>query len=89
MQDAAVLVYGNGCPATCKVVDCIEHALFSISPKPRYSAGWDMALVVSWFSQLPAGVTDFVFVRVFGDSFTPKTIKNERTRLRKQTDDDK
>ncbi|NWZ39535.1 RDH2 dehydrogenase, partial [Brachypodius atriceps] len=40
------------------VTDCMEHALTSLHPRTRYSAGWDAKLLYLPISYLPSALTD-------------------------------
>ena len=51
-------------PHTDKVVNAMEHALLSLSPKLRYIIGWDNNLVWRWLAHLPCGVVD-MFLGIF------------------------
>ncbi|NXC28636.1 RDH16 dehydrogenase, partial [Campylorhamphus procurvoides] len=44
-----------------KVTNCMEHALTSLHPRTRYSAGWDAKLLYLPLSYLPSAVMDTVF----------------------------
>ncbi|NXG01864.1 RDH2 dehydrogenase, partial [Sakesphorus luctuosus] len=41
-----------------KVTNCMEHALTSLHPRSRYSAGWDAKLLYLPLSYLPSALTD-------------------------------
>ncbi|NXU93887.1 RDH1 dehydrogenase, partial [Xiphorhynchus elegans] len=43
-----------------KVTNCMEHALTSLHPRTRYSAGWDAKLLYLPLSYLPSAVLDTV-----------------------------
>ncbi|XP_074926236.1 dehydrogenase/reductase SDR family member 9 isoform X2 [Chelonoidis abingdonii] len=45
------------------VVQCMEHALTSINPHSRYTAGWDAKLLWIPLSSMPAAIQDFVLLR--------------------------
>ncbi|NXA62701.1 RDH2 dehydrogenase, partial [Mohoua ochrocephala] len=40
------------------VTDCMEHALTSLHPRARYSAGWDAKLLYIPLSYLPSALSD-------------------------------
>ncbi|NXM94050.1 RDH2 dehydrogenase, partial [Sylvia borin] len=40
------------------VTNCMEHALTSLHPRTRYSAGWDAKLLYLPISYLPSALTD-------------------------------
>ncbi|NWR53792.1 RDH2 dehydrogenase, partial [Regulus satrapa] len=40
------------------VTNCMEHALTSLHPRSRYSAGWDAKLIYLPVSYLPSALTD-------------------------------
>ncbi|NXU33831.1 RDH2 dehydrogenase, partial [Drymodes brunneopygia] len=40
------------------VTNCMEHALTSVHPRARYSAGWDAKLFYLPLSYLPSAITD-------------------------------
>ncbi|NXA87542.1 RDH2 dehydrogenase, partial [Melanocharis versteri] len=40
------------------VTNCMEHALTSVHPRTRYSAGWDAKLLYLPFSYLPSALSD-------------------------------
>ncbi|NWZ17140.1 RDH2 dehydrogenase, partial [Agelaius phoeniceus] len=40
------------------VTNCMEHALTSLHPRSRYSAGWDAKLLYLPLSYLPSALTD-------------------------------
>ncbi|NXY66998.1 RDH2 dehydrogenase, partial [Callaeas wilsoni] len=40
------------------VTNCMEHALTSLHPRTRYSAGWDAKLLYLPLSYLPSALTD-------------------------------
>ncbi|NWR95304.1 RDH16 dehydrogenase, partial [Furnarius figulus] len=42
------------------VTNCMEHALTSLHPRARYSAGWDAKLLYIPLSYLPSALTDAV-----------------------------
>ncbi|XP_027764628.1 retinol dehydrogenase 16 [Empidonax traillii] len=52
-----------------RVTNCMEHALTSLHPRARYSAGWDAKLLYIPLSYLPSALTDAVFAL-----FYPKTM---------------
>ncbi|NWT06203.1 RDH16 dehydrogenase, partial [Mionectes macconnelli] len=43
-----------------QVTNCMEHALTSLHPRARYSAGWDAKLLYIPLSYLPSALTDAV-----------------------------
>ncbi|NXS36748.1 RDH16 dehydrogenase, partial [Pomatostomus ruficeps] len=43
------------------VTNCMEHALTSLHPRTRYSAGWDAKLLYLPLSYLPSAFTDALF----------------------------
>ncbi|NXH41628.1 RDH16 dehydrogenase, partial [Dicaeum eximium] len=43
------------------VTNCMEHALTSLHPRSRYSAGWDAKLLYLPISYLPSALTDALF----------------------------
>ncbi|NXA10254.1 RDH16 dehydrogenase, partial [Sapayoa aenigma] len=51
------------------VTNCMEHALTSLHPRTRYSAGWDAKLLYIPLSYLPSALTDAVF-----SLFYPKSL---------------
>ncbi|NXM67900.1 RDH16 dehydrogenase, partial [Serilophus lunatus] len=51
------------------VTNCMEHALTSLHPRARYSAGWDAKLLYIPLSYLPSAFTDAVF-----SFFYPKSM---------------
>ncbi|NXM34148.1 RDH16 dehydrogenase, partial [Oxyruncus cristatus] len=44
-----------------QVTNCMEHALTSLHPRTRYSAGWDAKLFYIPLSYLPSALTDSIF----------------------------
>ncbi|NWI56762.1 RDH16 dehydrogenase, partial [Calyptomena viridis] len=52
------------------VTNCMEHALTSLHPRARYSAGWDAKLLYIPLSYLPSAFTDAVF-----NFFYPKSLE--------------
>ncbi|XP_064495084.1 retinol dehydrogenase 16-like [Pseudopipra pipra] len=50
------------------VTDCMEHALTSLHPRARYSAGWDAKLLYIPLSYLPSALTDAVFTLFYPKS---------------------
>ncbi|NWW14855.1 RDH7 dehydrogenase, partial [Oreocharis arfaki] len=40
------------------VTNCMEHALTSVHPRTRYSAGWDAKLLYLPLSYLPSALSD-------------------------------
>ncbi|NWV02934.1 H17B6 dehydrogenase, partial [Ptilonorhynchus violaceus] len=42
------------------VTNCMEHALTSLHPRTRYSAGWDAKLLYLPLSYLPSALSDFL-----------------------------
>ncbi|NXO97486.1 RDH16 dehydrogenase, partial [Certhia brachydactyla] len=51
------------------VTNCMEHALTSLHPRTRYSAGWDAKLLYLPISYLPSALTDALFT-----FFYPKSV---------------
>ncbi|NWY48083.1 RDH16 dehydrogenase, partial [Sylvia atricapilla] len=51
------------------VTNCMEHALTSLHPRTRYSAGWDAKLLYLPISYLPSALTDTLFTL-----FYPKSV---------------
>ncbi|XP_068853657.1 retinol dehydrogenase 16-like [Aphelocoma coerulescens] len=51
------------------VTNCMEHALTSLHPRTRYSAGWDAKLLYIPLSYLPSALTDALFTL-----FYPKSV---------------
>ncbi|NWT94576.1 RDH16 dehydrogenase, partial [Urocynchramus pylzowi] len=51
------------------VTNCMEHALTSLHPRTRYSAGWDAKLLYLPLSYLPSALTDALFTM-----FYPKSV---------------
>lgn len=47
------------------VSDAMEHALTSVHPKTRYSAGWDAKLLYLPLSYLPTVITDFLICGLY------------------------
>ncbi|XP_077769565.1 17-beta-hydroxysteroid dehydrogenase type 6 isoform X2 [Canis aureus] len=45
------------------VTDCMEHALTSVHPRTRYSAGWDSQFFFIPLSYLPTSVADYILTR--------------------------
>ncbi|NWW76165.1 RDH16 dehydrogenase, partial [Climacteris rufus] len=52
------------------VTNCMEHALTSLHPRSRYSAGWDAKLLYIPLSYLPSAFTDALF-----SLFHPKPVR--------------
>lgn len=53
------------------VTNCMEHALTSLHPRTRYSAGWDAKLLYIPLSYLPSALSDALFT-----FFYPKSAGN-------------
>ncbi|NWI05324.1 RDH16 dehydrogenase, partial [Tichodroma muraria] len=51
------------------VTNCMEHALTSLHPRTRYSAGWDAKLLYLPISYLPSALSDALFTL-----FYPKSV---------------
>ncbi|NXV10312.1 RDH16 dehydrogenase, partial [Cettia cetti] len=51
------------------VTNCMEHALTSLHPRTRYSAGWDAKLLYLPISYLPSALSDALF-----SLFYPKSV---------------
>ncbi|NWS89657.1 RDH16 dehydrogenase, partial [Toxostoma redivivum] len=51
------------------VTNCMEHALTSLHPRSRYSAGWDAKLLYLPLSYLPSALSDALFAL-----FYPKSV---------------
>ncbi|XP_050839789.1 retinol dehydrogenase 16-like [Serinus canaria] len=51
------------------VTNCMEHALTSLHPRSRYSAGWDAKLLYLPLSYLPSALSDALFTM-----FYPKSV---------------
>ncbi|NXC10403.1 RDH16 dehydrogenase, partial [Orthonyx spaldingii] len=51
------------------VTNCMEHALTSVHPRSRYSAGWDAKLLYLPLSYLPSALSDALF-----GLFYPKSV---------------
>ncbi|NWR39490.1 RDH16 dehydrogenase, partial [Tachuris rubrigastra] len=51
-----------------QVTNCMEHALTSLHPRARYSAGWDAKLFYIPLSYLPSALTDAVFTLFYPKS---------------------
>lgn len=51
------------------VTNCMEHALTSLHPRSRYSAGWDAKLLYLPLSYLPSALSDALFTL-----FYPKSV---------------
>ncbi|NXB56541.1 RDH16 dehydrogenase, partial [Struthidea cinerea] len=51
------------------VTNCMEHALTSLHPRTRYSAGWDAKLLYLPLSYLPSALSDALFAL-----FYPKSV---------------
>lgn len=51
------------------VTNSMEHALTSLHPRTRYSAGWDAKLLYLPISYLPSALTDALFT-----FFHPKAV---------------
>ncbi|XP_053413544.1 17-beta-hydroxysteroid dehydrogenase type 6-like isoform X1 [Nycticebus coucang] len=47
------------------VTDCMEHALTSVHPRTRYSAGWDAQFYFIPLSYLPTSLADYILSRYF------------------------
>ncbi|XP_006165691.1 17-beta-hydroxysteroid dehydrogenase type 6 [Tupaia chinensis] len=45
------------------VTDCMEHALTSVHPRTRYSAGWDAKFFFIPLSYLPTSLADYILTR--------------------------
>ncbi|XP_003405610.1 17-beta-hydroxysteroid dehydrogenase type 6 [Loxodonta africana] len=45
------------------VTDCMEHALTSMHPRTRYSAGWDARFFYIPLSYLPTSLADYILTR--------------------------
>ncbi|XP_036750839.2 17-beta-hydroxysteroid dehydrogenase type 6 [Manis pentadactyla] len=45
------------------VTDCMEHALTSVHPRTRYSAGWDAQFFFIPVSYLPTSLADYILTR--------------------------
>ncbi|XP_004401825.1 PREDICTED: 17-beta-hydroxysteroid dehydrogenase type 6 [Odobenus rosmarus divergens] len=45
------------------VTDCMEHALTSVHPRTRYSAGWDSLFFFIPLSYLPTSLSDYILTR--------------------------
>ncbi|XP_069345793.1 17-beta-hydroxysteroid dehydrogenase type 6-like isoform X1 [Eulemur rufifrons] len=45
------------------VTDCMEHALTSVHPRTRYSAGWDAQFYFIPLSYLPTSLADYILTR--------------------------
>ncbi|XP_045645773.1 17-beta-hydroxysteroid dehydrogenase type 6 isoform X2 [Ursus americanus] len=45
------------------VTDCMEHALTSVHPRTRYSAGWDSQFFFIPLSYLPTSLSDYILTR--------------------------
>ncbi|XP_007953343.1 17-beta-hydroxysteroid dehydrogenase type 6 [Orycteropus afer afer] len=45
------------------VTDCMEHALTSVYPRTRYSAGWDAQFFFIPLSYLPTSLADYILTR--------------------------
>ncbi|KAH0505550.1 17-beta-hydroxysteroid dehydrogenase type 6 [Microtus ochrogaster] len=45
------------------VTDCMEHALTSMYPRTRYSAGWDAQFIFIPLSYLPTSLADYILTR--------------------------
>ncbi|XP_030678953.1 17-beta-hydroxysteroid dehydrogenase type 6 [Nomascus leucogenys] len=45
------------------VTDCMEHALTSVHPRTRYSAGWDAKFFYIPLSYLPTSLADYILTR--------------------------
>ncbi|NXN83755.1 RDH16 dehydrogenase, partial [Bombycilla garrulus] len=52
-----------------QVTNCMEHALTSVHPRSRYSAGWDATLLYLPLSYLPSALSDALFAL-----FYPKPV---------------
>ncbi|NXB29482.1 RDH16 dehydrogenase, partial [Eulacestoma nigropectus] len=51
------------------VTNCMEHALTSLHPRTRYSAGWDAKLLYLPLSYLPSALSDALFTFFYPKSF--------------------
>ncbi|XP_044540855.1 17-beta-hydroxysteroid dehydrogenase type 6-like, partial [Gracilinanus agilis] len=51
----------NACTKLNLVTDCMEHALTSLYPRKRYSAGWDSQFFFIPLSYLPTVLQNFAF----------------------------
>ncbi|XP_070533536.1 17-beta-hydroxysteroid dehydrogenase type 6-like isoform X2 [Ptychodera flava] len=56
---------------TYRVVDCMEHALTSVHPRPRYTVGFDAKLLFIPLSLLPAEIHDFI-LQLLSKAVPPK-----------------
>uniref|UniRef100_A0A8B9WDD3 Hydroxysteroid 17-beta dehydrogenase 6 n=1 Tax=Bos mutus grunniens TaxID=30521 RepID=A0A8B9WDD3_BOSMU len=45
------------------VTDCMEHAVTSVHPRTRYSAGWDAQFFFVPLSYLPTSLADYILTR--------------------------
>uniref|UniRef100_A0A8C6DYV9 Hydroxysteroid 17-beta dehydrogenase 6 n=1 Tax=Moschus moschiferus TaxID=68415 RepID=A0A8C6DYV9_MOSMO len=53
-----------GCSTNLNLVtDCMEHALTSVHPRTRYSAGWDAQFFFVPLSYLPTSLADYILTR--------------------------
>ncbi|KAL2776211.1 17-beta-hydroxysteroid dehydrogenase type 6 precursor [Daubentonia madagascariensis] len=53
-----------GCSTNLNLVtDCMEHALTSVHPRTRYSAGWDAQFYFIPLSYLPTSLADYILTR--------------------------
>ncbi|XP_010376064.1 17-beta-hydroxysteroid dehydrogenase type 6 isoform X1 [Rhinopithecus roxellana] len=53
-----------GCSTNLNLVtDCMEHALTSVYPRTRYSAGWDAKFFFIPVSYLPTSLADYILTR--------------------------
>ncbi|NXA01209.1 RDH2 dehydrogenase, partial [Nesospiza acunhae] len=56
---ATLKLLQKGCSANLSLVtNCMEHALTSLHPCSRYSAGWDAKLLYLPLSYLPSALSD-------------------------------
>ncbi|XP_037702098.1 17-beta-hydroxysteroid dehydrogenase type 6-like [Choloepus didactylus] len=53
----------NGSQNLNLVTDCMEHALTSVHPRTRYSAGWDSQFFFIPLSYLPTWLADYILTR--------------------------
>jgi len=45
-----------------KVVHCMEHAVAAVTPRKRYSAGWDAKLLWLPLSYMPSCIADYLLL---------------------------
>ncbi|XP_041328609.1 retinol dehydrogenase 16-like [Pyrgilauda ruficollis] len=63
---AALKVLQKGCSTNLSLVtNCMEHALTSLHPRSRYSAGWDAKLLYLPLSYLPSALSDALFAMFY------------------------